>query len=147
MRLLLAAIFIFCITLPLSAQDTEAEKIRSQNIQVVKMAAKELSVELPKKVDEYTSLVSIDAKGENLIYTFEIDTGVKKDETIIAEAKERKMGERILRGICRSSKRFIESGIDISYVYRSAAGKGRLFRFDADRKVCESLYGPAYFNP
>ena len=147
MKLLLTLFVFTALSASLFAKDTEAEKIVMQNKNVLKMAVKEMSAKLPQKVDDFTQLVAINAKGEQLINTFEINTGAKSDETVIKEGKERKMGERVLGGICKSSKRFIESGIGISYIYNSAVSKGRLFRFDANKKVCENIYGPAYFNP
>ena len=71
-----------------------------------------------------------------MIYTFEINTGAKSDEAIIKEGKER-MAKRIRRGICQSSKRFLDSHIDISYIYKSAATKKELFRFDVTKSDCE----------
>ena len=147
MKLFLTLLTLMTLAASAFANDTEAEKIVMQNKNVVKMAVEEMSAKLPQKVDEFTQLVAIDAKGEQLIYTFEINTGAKSDKTVIEEGKERKMGERVLKGICKSSKRFIESGIGISYIYNSASSGGRLFRFDANKKVCESIFGPAYSNP
>jgi len=126
------------------ADMNQAEKVHKQNIEVVKAAVKELSANLPKKVDAYTQLVDLKAEGENLIYTFEINAGAKSDETVIKEAKERQMNVRVTGGICRSSKRFLDSGIGISYIYRSAASKKQLFRYDVTEKSCVDLLGPAY---
>jgi len=135
---------LLTLSFPLFAESTQKDKIRTQNLEVVRMAAREISSKLPQKVDAYTQLVAIEPKGESLIYTFEIHAGAKSDATIIREAGERKMNERVLRGICISSRRFIESGIAISYLYRSAASKKMLFRYDADAAKCKDVMGPGY---
>ncbi len=140
-------LFVFVlVSTSLLAKDAEVDKITIQNREVVKMAAKEMASKLPQKVDDFTQFVDIAAKDESLIYTFEINTGAKSDKAVIEEGKERKMGERVISGICRSSKRFIESGINISYIYNSAASKKRLFRFNASKKICEDMFGPLYSN-
>ena len=136
--------FLLLFSLSLYANVSEADKVRQQNIEVVKAAAKELSANLPQKVDEYTQLVDLKAEGENLLYTFEINTGAKSDEATIKEAEERQMKVRVTGGICRSSKRFLESGIGISYIYRSAASKKQLFRYNVTNQTCQDLLGPAY---
>jgi len=107
----------------LIAAGSQEEKIKTQNIEVVKMAAKEMTSKLPQKVDAFTQLVTIEAKEENLIYTFEIQTEAKSDETIIRESKERNLKKRIENGICKSSERFLKSGIKITYLYLSAISK------------------------
>ena len=113
-----------------------AEKIKFQNNKVVKLAAEEISKQLPQKVDKYTQLVKIVGKDESLLYTFEIDTGSKSDDTVIKEDKSR-MKKAITKGICTSSIRFLKSGIDISYIYASSKSKKALFRFDVSMKDCE----------
>jgi hypothetical protein len=140
---IIATLFVV-FSLPLFATLDEVDKVRQQNIEVVKAAAKELSAKLPQKVDEFTQLVDLKADGEKLVYTFEIHTGAKSDEAIVKEAKERQMKVRVTGGICRSSKRFLESGIGIVYIYRSAASKKPLLRYEVDRKACIDLLGPAY---
>ena len=135
---------ILISTLSLFANVSEVDKVKQQNIEVVKAAAKELSAKLPQKVDAYTQLVDLRGEGENLFYTFEINTGARSDEAIIKEGEARQMKIRITAGICRSSKRFLESGIGIHYIYRSAASKKQLFRYDVANKTCLDLLGPAY---
>ena len=144
MKLKIAILLIVLLQSAVFADESQADKIRKQNIEVVKAAAEELSAKLPQKVDEYTELVSLKAEGEKLVYTFEINTGAKSDESIIREAEERQMNVRVTGGICRSSKRFLDSGIGISYIYRSAASKKELFRYDVTKKECLDLLGPAY---
>ncbi len=118
--------------------DEMAEKIKAQNIEIIKMAVKEISSQLPQRVDDYTQIVDISSKEQTLIYTFEINTGAKSDEAVISEDKSR-MKKAVTKGICISSDRFLQSGIDISYVYTSAKSKKELFRFDAKKKDCVNL--------
>jgi hypothetical protein len=110
-----------------------AKKLKAQNIEIVKMAAKEISNQLPQKVDDYTQLVKLEPKEQTLVYTFEINTGSKSDDTVIHEDRSR-MKKAVTEGICKSSVRFLQSGIDISYIYASAKSKKELFRFDVSRK-------------
>jgi hypothetical protein len=115
--------------------DEMADKIKVQNQEVVKLAAKELSSQLPQKIDNFTQLMNIEAKDETLIYTFEINATNKSDDMIIKEDRSR-MKKAITEGICNSSKKFLENGIDISYTYTSAKSKKELFRFDVSQKDC-----------
>jgi len=125
---------LFLLNIALFADDMD--KVRLQNQTVIEMAASDMSKRLPQKVDDYTQLVKIEAKEQTLVYIFEINTGAKSDETIIKEDKSR-MKRAVTTGICNSSKRFLQSGIDISYVYTSAVSKKVLFQFDVDQKDCQ----------
>jgi len=111
------------------------DKVKLQNQNVIKMAAKSLSEALPKKVDNYTQLISIDTKDESLLYTFEINA-TTSDADIINKDKSR-MQKAVTAGICKSSKRFLESGIAISYIYVSAKSKKELFIFDVNKTLCD----------
>jgi hypothetical protein len=115
--------------------DAIPDKIKQQNINVVQAAAKGLNKTLPQKIDPYTSLVKLEPKGERLLYIYEINDPSMSDEEISKRGKE-KMKAPVIRGICSSSKRFLESGIDITYLYKSAKSKKELFRFDVTKKDC-----------
>jgi hypothetical protein len=119
----------------LFAIDDMAEKVKTQNQEIVQLAAKEISSQLPQKIDDFTQLVKLEGVGQTLLYTYEINTGSKSDETVINEDKSR-MEEAVTKGICNSSERFLTSGIDISYIYASAKSKKELFRFDVSREDC-----------
>jgi hypothetical protein len=119
----------------LFAIDDMAEKVKTQNQEIVQLAAKEISSQLPQKIDDFTQLVKLEGVGQTLFYTYEINTGSKSDETVINEDKSR-MEEAVTKGICNSSERFLTSGIDISYIYASAKSKKELFRFDVSREDC-----------
>ncbi|BBG65656.1 hypothetical protein NNO_0953 [Hydrogenimonas sp.] len=132
-------LLLLSLLLAAAADDGDmAEKIKLQNQNVVKAAASELSKELPKRVDRFTQLVDIAADGEMLIYTFEIDAAPKSDEEIIEEGAGR-MKRNVTAGVCATSKRFLQSGISISYRYKSAATGRELFRFDIKKSDCALL--------
>ena len=109
--------------------------IQKQNRNVVKLASEELNKSLPKKIDKYTTLKKIEGRGETLFYTFEINTGAKSDEAVRKEDRTR-MQKAVTNGICRSSKRFLDAHISITYLYISAKSKNELFRFDVKRADC-----------
>lgn len=118
-----------------SAQAKADKQMKLQNRNVIKYVIEEYKSKLPQKVDEYTSFIDIKSEDLTLVYVFEINSGVKTDETIIQEDKKR-MAKVVKYGICNSSKRFLESDINIAYVYNSAATKKQLFRFDVTLKDC-----------
>jgi hypothetical protein len=115
--------------------DLSVDRIRQQNLHVVKMAVEGIGKTLPQKVDEYTTMVGIESNGTRLIYTFEVDAGPKSDETLRKEGAER-MAPIVRHGICKSAKRFLQAGIDISYRYRSKASKAEILRVDVTEKDC-----------
>ena len=110
-----------------------------QNKEVLKMAVAELSKGVPQKIDKYTTLVDVTSKDLTLIYVYEINTGVKSDDAVRKEDHGR-MQRAIMKGACKSSKRFLESGISLSYLYNSAASKAKLFQFDVSLKDCPAQY-------
>jgi len=114
------------------------EKIREQNKKIIKMVVEEISKKLPQKVDNYTTLIQIKAQETTLIYSFEINTGAKRDEMVIKEDKAR-MQRVITQGVCQSSKRFLNAGVTLSYAYISASSKKNLFTFTMTQKRCKAL--------
>jgi hypothetical protein len=112
----------------------QAEMIK-QNKEIVALAAKELSKTLPQTIDTYTQLVKVEAIDSTLLYRYEINTGAKSDETVQKEDRTR-MKEAVTYGICRSSKRFLDAQINISYLYLSSKSKVELFRFDVTKADC-----------
>ncbi|OQX73610.1 MAG: hypothetical protein B6D59_05145 [Campylobacteraceae bacterium 4484_4] len=113
---------------------TIEEKIRAQNVEVLKMAVSSIRPQLPQRVDDYTQIVGIEAEGEHLIYTFEVDTD--KSGKAVTEESKRRMQKRIREGICHSSKRFLQSGITISYLYQNAATHQEFFKVTVAKKDC-----------
>ena len=111
------------------------EQIQKQNREIVKLASEEISKTLPQKVDSYTTLMTVEGKGTTLIYTFEINTGAKSDDAVRKDDRER-MKKAVTAGICQSSKRFLDSKINISYLYISAKSKAELFRFYVTQAEC-----------
>jgi len=136
--LLLVATLIHASEIIKDGQEYPIEKIREQNRLIIKMVVDEISKKLPQKVDNYTNLIKIRDEELTLIYTFEINTGAKSDETVIKEDKAR-MKRVVSKGICQSSKRFLEAGVTLSYEYMSASSKKMLFTFSMNEKSCKEL--------
>ncbi len=114
--------------------DLSVDKMREQNLIVVKKAAEGIGESLPQKVDDFTKLIAIDSNGTKLIYTFEVDAGPKSDETMRKEGA--KMEPRILSGICSSAKRFMEADITLVYRYITSASKAEILKVTADKSKC-----------
>lgn len=111
------------------------KEMQKQNREIVKLSSEEISKTLPQTIDKYTVLTTVEGKDNTLIYTFEINTGAKSDEAVKKEDRTR-MQQAVTTGICQSAKRFLESQINISYVYISANTKAELFRFDITQADC-----------
>jgi len=116
-------------------QDISQKKMQEQNIEIATLAAKELSKNLPQKIDNYTTLQSIKNDKTTLFYTFIINDVNKSDEAIQKQDHSR-MQKVVTEGICKTSTRFLQAGIDISYIYLSAKSKKQLFRFDVTKEQC-----------
>lgn len=121
-----------------SGQTAPNDSLFKQNIEIVSLAAKELSKTLPKKIDKYTQLTDIKADQSALLYVFEISNPPKSDDEIIKSAKDR-MQSSVVQGVCTTQGRFLEAGISISYIYQSALTKSELFRFDITNATCQKL--------
>ena len=119
----------------MQTQEMPTSELIKQNRQIVKLASEEISKTLPQKVDKYTVLQKVLGKDTTLTYVFEINTGVKSDETVKKEDHSR-MKKAVTKGICQSSKRFLDAEINISYVYKSAVSKAVLFQFDVSKDDC-----------
>jgi len=131
--------------LPIKNQDVSPQQLQKQNKQIAKLAAAAESKNLPQVIDKYTTIISIKAVDTTLIYTFEINTGSKSDEAIIKEDHSR-MKQAITRGICRSSKRFMDAQITKRYLYISAISKKKLFQFDIKQADCIEIFGLDYLD-
>jgi len=125
---------LFAVTTP-ATQELPVSELVKQNKQIVKLASEEISKTLPQKVDKYTDLLRVEGHDTTLLYLFEINTGAKSDESIIKEDHAR-MKKAITKGICRSSKRFLDAEINISYRYISASTQKTLFQFDIRKSDC-----------
>jgi len=119
-------------------QEYPIEKIKEQNKKIIKMVVEEISKTLPQKVDQYTEMTKIRDENTTLIYTFEINTGSKSDEAVQKEDQDR-MEKAVTKGVCQSSKRFIEAGVNLKYEYVSAASKKELFSFLMNDTVCKEF--------
>jgi hypothetical protein len=119
-------------------QEYPIEKIKEQNKKIIKMVVEEISKTLPQKVDPYTEMTKIRDENTTLIYTFEINTGSKSDEAVQKEDKDR-MEKAVTKGVCQSSKRFIEAGVTLKYEYFSAVSKKELFSFLMNDTICKEF--------
>jgi len=118
--------------------DFPVHEMKTQNKKIVSLVAKEISQTLPQVIDKYTTLSSVVAKDITLVYTFNINTGSKSD-TVVKKEDRSRMKKAVTVGVCQSSRKFLEAGINTSYVYLSAKTKVELFRFDISQKDCIGL--------
>ncbi len=139
--LFLTSSFLFAS--PPTQKNMSPEQMAAQNKTIVQLAATEISKELPKKIDPYTNFVSVQGKETTLVYTFEINTGAKNDKAVISDDKKR-MEKAVTNGVCRSSKRFLDAQIDITYIYKSEKTKATLFQFDMTQAKCFKLLNNRY---
>jgi len=130
--------FCFAADVKMKMEEFPKEQVQNQKVEVTKMMAKALAKDLPQKVDAYTMLRNIKSQGSTLVYTFEIDTGVKTDETVIKQDHSR-MQRAVTRGVCESSSKLLRAGINTTYIYISAKTKKTLFRFDITQSRCIGL--------
>jgi hypothetical protein len=114
-------------------------QLKLQNKEIIKMVVEEIGKTLPQEIDKYTKFVSIEDDNLTLVYTYEILTGAKSDEAVRSEDKPR-MQEFVVEGICQSSKRFLQADINITYVYKNAATKAELFKFEIEPKDCKKFW-------
>jgi len=119
-------------------KDLAIKDMKSQNKEIVKLAAAEMSKNLPQAIDQVTQLTDIRANGATMEFVHEINIGKKSDKVVINEDHSR-MGQAVTKGTCVSSKRFLESDITLSYIYKSAKTKVELFRFNVSQKDCLKL--------
>ncbi len=114
------------------------DKLKEQNLNVVQKAVEGIGETLPQKVDDFTNIVAIDSNGTKLIYTFEVQSGPQSDEAM--RQKGEKMAPRIKKGICMTSKRFLQADISIKYRYISSATKNEILSVDVDKQSCQPLW-------
>ena len=119
-------------------QDLPVEEMQKQKREIVKLSSEEISKTLPQVVDKYTTLTKVEGKDTTVIYTFEINTGSKSDDTVRKEDRTR-MKKAVTTGICQASRRFLEAQISISYIYISAISKENLFQFDVSQADCPKV--------
>jgi len=133
-------LFAETTTLPkIQNREFPKEELQKQKIQIASMVVQEISKTLPQKVDKYTTLVSIKNDKATLVYTFEINSGAKSDDAIIKEDHSR-MQRAVTQGVCQSSSKFLEAGINTRYIYRSKKSKRELFVFNITQDVCEKEF-------
>ncbi len=135
-------LLILSLSLPLLASVTPTrtgtfpdKEMKTQNKEIAKLVAEEISDTLPQVVDKYTTLTAIESQDATLVYTFAINTGAKSDETVQKEDHSR-MKKAVTRGVCQSSRKFLAAGINTSYIYVSSKTSAHLFQFDITQKDC-----------
>ena len=145
MKRLLSPLILILLTISSHAtdiikegQEYPVEKIKEQNQQIIKMVVSEISKTLPQKIDKYTTMTKIEDENLTLVYTFEINTGTKSDKSVRKEDKPR-MEKAVTQGVCQSSKRFLDAGISLDYVYLNSSTKKELFTFSMNQKKCKEL--------
>jgi hypothetical protein len=124
--------------LSIKNQDVSPAQLEKQNKQIVQLAATEISKQLPQKIDRYTTITQVLAQDTNLIYVHEIKVDAKSDDAIIKEDHSR-MQKAIIKGVCRTSQRFLEAKINLTYRYISAVTKRKLFEFNINEQTCLDL--------
>jgi hypothetical protein len=137
--LLLTSISSYATDTIKEGQQYPIDKMKKQIKQIIKMTVTEVSKGLPQKVDKYTEVTKIRDENLTLIYTFEINTGAKSDESVKKEDKAR-MEKPVSQGICQSAKRFLDAGVTLSYEYFSKSTQAKLFTFTLDKKKCKELH-------
>lgn len=120
------------------AKDNYEKKV-AQNGEILKLMKEELSKGIPKKIDPYTTLVAVDVEGLTLVSTYEINTGVKSDESVRKNDMPR-MRNAIINGECKRSKIHFENGMGIEYRYKNANTKKDIFSIKIKLKECEKFY-------
>ena len=144
MGLVISATTLFAVNdLPATSDPLMKEKadkqIKLQNKEVLKSAVAAYRKNLPQRVDKYTTFTRVESQGLTLIRIYEINTGAKSDEMVRQEDKSR-MQEAVKYGVCTTSKRFLDSNIALTYLYKSAKSKAELFRFEFSSKDCINIW-------
>lgn len=133
--LLALSLCLFSSDIKTRTGEFPAKEMKSQNVEIAKLTAESISKDLPKTIDKYTTLLKVVSQKTTLVWTFEINTGSKSDESVQKEDHSR-MKKAVTEGICQSSSKFLAAGINTSYIYISAKTKANLFRFDISQKDC-----------
>jgi len=115
------------------------KQIKLQNHTVLNSAVAAFKKNLPQKVDNYTTFTDVKAEGLTLIKIFEINTGAKSDEMVQKEDMSR-MEQGVKYGVCTTSKRFLDSDINLTFLYKSAKSKVELFKFEFSAKDCANIW-------
>jgi len=137
--LLLFSVSSYAIDTIKDGQIYPIDKMKEQITKIIKMTVAEVSKGLPQKIDKYTEITKVRDENLTLIYTFEINTGAKSDDAVKKEDKTR-MEKFVNKGICQSSKRFLDAGVTINYEYFSKSTKKELFTFTINQKKCKELH-------
>jgi hypothetical protein len=135
---LLAVLILSFLSITVLADDNYEKKV-AQNREILNLMKTELSKNLPRKIDPYTTLVAVDINALTLISTYEINTGGKSDESVRKNDMPR-MVKAITHGECKRSKVHFENGMALEYRYKNAATKKDIFNIFISLKDCEKYY-------
>ncbi|MCW9027061.1 MAG: hypothetical protein OQJ77_07060 [Thiovulaceae bacterium] len=124
--------------IPTRTGEFPKEQMKIQAKEIAQRAAFSMNQGLPQTIDEYTQLVSVKAEDVTMVFSFEINTGAKSDEAVKKEDHSR-MQKAVTVGVCQQSRKFLEAGINTSYIYASSKSKDVLFRFDISIDKCKGL--------
>ncbi len=138
LTLVAITISLFSSDIQIKTDEFPAKEMKKQNREIASLTAESLSKDLPHTIDKYTTLTKVISEDTTIIWTFEINTGSKSDESVRKEDHSR-MQKSITKGICQSSNKFLQAGISVSYIYVSAKTKNDLFRFDISQKDCVGI--------
>lgn len=132
---ILLAQVLFAEKATIQNREFTTKEMEAQNKHIVQLAATEISKKLPQKIDEYTTLVSAQAKAQTLKYLFEVNIGDKSEKQVINKDTAR-MQRVITQGVCKNSQRFLDANIKLSYVYLNEKTKNQLFKIDISKHDC-----------
>jgi hypothetical protein len=68
--ILLVSFSLFASDMKMQSRDLSPKDMKSQNKEIVKLVAQEMTESLPQKIDKYTTLLNITADGSTLVYNF-----------------------------------------------------------------------------
>jgi methylphosphotriester-DNA--protein-cysteine methyltransferase len=122
----------------LQQQEFPKEQLQKQKNEIARMVAQEIAKNLPQRIDNYTTLQNVTHKNATLMYIFSIQHGAKSDEAIQKEDHSR-MQRAVTKGVCQSSSKFLEAGINTTYKYISAQTQKLLFMFEITQEKCLHL--------
>jgi len=135
---LLLALNVFASNTKMQSRELSTKDMKSQNKEIVKLAAAAMNKSLPQTIDKYTTLKTVKADKDTIVYIYELNIAPKTDATVKKEDYTR-MKKAITRGTCASSKRFLESNIALRYIYTSKSSKKELFRFEVKQESCSKI--------
>ncbi len=115
------------------------KQMKLQNRNIINAVKDELRKKLPQRINKVTVLTDVTSNDLELIYTHEIDIGLKSTKTVRNEDNST-MKEAITYGVCTRAKKFLDSKIVLTYLYNNAKTKEELFKYEITPKSCEEIW-------